>query len=323
MSRSSFLPAYYVRAGADVTFSADGAGPERRFRWRCNDRDLPGAEGPTLKLPNVGTIATGMYSIVADDSEGETCRDVANLTVVAETRFTEFAARGAAGEGPSALLLGFVIDGAGAKGLLLRGRAASEASRPEITLIGTEPIGGLQLPPGADDATLQTRLATGGYSLRVADAGPARAGAEAAIRDLDEGDDSAATIVNASVRGPIPPAGSLELEFTLAGTTAGTVLIRGIGPALKALFGVGDALSSARLELRNADGDLVGANEDWRPQSLLPEAFARCGAFNLSADGADAALLLTIPAGSYCAALTAPDGHAGVGLIEVYQVPTQ
>lgn len=323
MSHAVFLPAYYVRAGADVTFAAADADEAVELRWRCNGRELPGATGPTLALANVGTTASGTYSIVAANGDGETAADVATLTVVAETRFTGFAAAGRSGEGAHALLLGFVIDGAGGKQVCLSGGARACLSRPEISLIGESPIGDLPLPPGAEETTLVTRLETGGYTLRVAAANGVSPSAHAAIADSDAGERSGSAIVNASARGEVDPECALQLTFRVAGTTAATVLIRGIGPSLRSLFGLAEALDDVRLELRDDEGSLLDSNEGWRSEPLLHDAFARCGAFGLTDGSADAALLLTIPPGEYRARLAPAGNHRGIGLIEVYEVPSQ
>lgn len=306
-----------------MTFSAAEAPANGRLRWHCNGRLIAQAEGPTLMLANVGTIASGVYSIAVDGPDGAFEQEVANLTVVAETHFTDFAADGCSGSGARALILGFVIDGAGAKGVLLRGSASAGSAHPEITLLGTEPIGDLSLPPGTEEAALLTHLDTGGYTLRVTDPADALQMAHAGVIDADKGESSDAVIVNASARAFVTPDQSLQLAFALAGSTAGTVLIRGIGPSLRSLFGVTEALSQVRIELRDEEGALVRGNEDWQQEPQMAEAFARCGAFALKPDSVDAALLVTLSPGTYRANLTSQGAEGGIGLIEIYQVPTQ
>ena len=45
------------------------------------------------------------------------------------------------------------------------------------------------------------------------------------------------------------------------------------------------------------------------------------GAFAFPAGGKDAAVLLTLPPGSYTAQVSGVGGATGVGLVEVYEVP--
>ena len=105
--------------------------------------------------------------------------------------------------------------------------------------------------------------------------------------------------------------------FVVGGSAAQTVLIRGIGPALTS-FGLDGALASPRLRLFR-DGAVVAENSGWSKSSAdaveLSAAFARLGAFALPANSADAALLVTLPAGAYTLHV---DGGDGVALAEIY-----
>jgi hypothetical protein len=105
--------------------------------------------------------------------------------------------------------------------------------------------------------------------------------------------------------------------FVVGGSAAQTVLIRGIGPALTS-FGLDGALASPRLRLFR-DGAVVAENSGWSKSAAdageLSAAFARLGAFALPANSADAALLVTLPAGAYTLHV---DGGDGVALAEIY-----
>jgi len=107
--------------------------------------------------------------------------------------------------------------------------------------------------------------------------------------------------------------------FVVSGTSPKQVLVRGIGPALRE-FGVGNALSAAKLELFRGP-DSIASNAGW---SVAPNApaiatvSARVGAFPLPAGGRDAALLMTLPPGAYTTMLTGTGNTGGVSLIEIY-----
>ena len=105
--------------------------------------------------------------------------------------------------------------------------------------------------------------------------------------------------------------------FVVGGSAAQTVLIRGIGPALTS-FGLDGALASPRLRLFR-DGAVLAENSGWSKSAAdaveLSAAFARLGAFALPANSADAALLVTLPAGAYTLHV---DGGDGVALAEIY-----
>jgi septal ring-binding cell division protein DamX len=58
----------------------------------------------------------------------------------------------------------------------------------------------------------------------------------------------------------------------------------------------------------------------WNGDPTLAAAFTAAGAFPLASDSADAAMLVTLPAGSYTLQLSGQGGTTGVGLAEIYLV---
>ena len=127
-------------------------------------------------------------------------------------------------------------------------------------------------------------------------------------------------LVNLSTR--IPPTDT-STEPVIAGfvlAQPATVLLRGVGPAL-AQFGVPQPLDDPRIALvRQSDGAQLVANDDWSGADVAAAA-AKVGAFALTAGSRDAALLVTLPAGSYTVHLSGAAGSIGTALIEVYLVP--
>ncbi len=111
--------------------------------------------------------------------------------------------------------------------------------------------------------------------------------------------------------------------FVIAGTESKTVLVRGVGPALRT-FGVTTALASPRLELmRSGSSTPLATNSGWSAaanSAELAAAASRSGAFALAAGSADAALIATLSPGTYTAVVTAATGQAGVALVEVYDL---
>ncbi|HEY3757877.1 MAG TPA: hypothetical protein VGL42_17105 [Opitutaceae bacterium] len=323
MSRSHFLPAYYVRAGSEVTFTASLPEIVERVRWRRDGRELKGAAGTVLTLANVSTLATGTYSLAVCESGSEAVSEVATLTVVTESHFSEISAQACAGNAAKALHLGFVLDGAGGTSVLVRGTSDAPAADFEVTLFGSKPIGQLPVAPGASETTLITDLETGRYSMIVAEKADRPARSSAAVADLSR-PGALANLVNASARGLVEPGCPLQIEFSLAGTTAGTILVRGVGPSLNSVFGLEQALNRALLEVRDDQGELLASNDGWRGEIDLADAFQRCGAFGIAVDALDAAVVLTLQPGRYRVTLASgPPAEAGLGLIEIYEVPSQ
>lgn len=109
--------------------------------------------------------------------------------------------------------------------------------------------------------------------------------------------------------------------FVIDGLEAKPVLIRAIGPALRA-FGIGDPVAAPRLELLQGQSP-VGSNAGWSGGGTAGEiaaAAARAGAFALATGSADAAILTTLVPGAYSAVVSAADGRPGIGLVEVYDL---
>lgn len=127
-------------------------------------------------------------------------------------------------------------------------------------------------------------------------------------------------LVNLSTRTTLTAAQpSFAVGFVVSGIRPKAVLVRGIGPALGA-FGVSGALPAPRLEVFRGSTSIATATE-WglSPNAAaIPAVAAQVGAFALAPGSRDAALLLTLEAGSYSAVLSGRDGALGAALVEVY-----
>ena len=93
------------------------------------------------------------------------------------------------------------------------------------------------------------------------------------------------------------------------------IVARGIGPSLTA-SGVPNALANPNLELRDSNGALVMANNDWQDS---PAQAAELTAANLApTNQLESALAATLPPGAYTALLSGRNNTTGIGLVEVY-----
>jgi hypothetical protein len=103
--------------------------------------------------------------------------------------------------------------------------------------------------------------------------------------------------------------------FILGGSGEDRIVVRALGPSLTAV-GVANALADPRLELRDSDGALVAANNDWQDN---PAAAGELIAANLSpTNPLESGLAVTLPPGLYTALLFGVNNSAGIGLVEVY-----
>ena len=105
--------------------------------------------------------------------------------------------------------------------------------------------------------------------------------------------------------------------FILGGSQSAThVAIRGIGPSL-GQFGINNPLPDPTLELHDANGALLIANDNWLDDSV--------SAAQLTANGLalsntkESGIFTTLPAGQFTAILAGKNG-GGIGVVEVYNL---
>ena len=130
-------------------------------------------------------------------------------------------------------------------------------------------------------------------------------------------------LVNLSARARVEPGeGVMVMGFVVVGEGTTTLLLRGIGPSLQQ-FGLTDWLRDPTIELY-AGGSRIASNSDWRAGdqaeiNRLEEARLAVGAFALTS-ASDAALLVTLPAGSYTLQVRGTGTDSGIALAEIHEV---
>jgi hypothetical protein len=110
--------------------------------------------------------------------------------------------------------------------------------------------------------------------------------------------------------------------FVVAGAAHKRMLLRAVGPTL-AGFGVADALADPVLNLYSGS-TVIATNDRWSAgpaPAALAAASTRVGAFALTANSEDAALLITVAPGAYTAEVRGKGTATGVALLEIYEVP--
>ena len=103
--------------------------------------------------------------------------------------------------------------------------------------------------------------------------------------------------------------------FIVYGTGQKKIAVRAMGPSLTAA-GVSGTLSDPILELRDAAGNIVLSNDNWR--SAQQDAIIAAGV--APASDLESALIVTIDPGAYTAIVRGVGNVTGVGLVEVYDV---
>ena len=105
--------------------------------------------------------------------------------------------------------------------------------------------------------------------------------------------------------------------FILGGgdTSDDGIVVRGLGASLGAL-GVANALANPNLELRDSDGALVAANNDWQDDAAQAAELIAAGL--APGNNLESGLAIALPPGLYTALLSGMNNGSGVGLVEVY-----
>jgi hypothetical protein len=153
------------------------------------------------------------------------------------------------------------------------------------------------LNPGAYTAILRGKNNTSGVAL-------------VEVYDLSQA--VPAKLANISTRALVSTGDNVVIAgFTLGGNSGDVrIVVRGVGPA-----GVPNPLADPRLELRDANGALIGSNNDWQDDPAQASALTTAGL--APPNILDAAIVATLPPGAYTALLA---GGTGVGVVEVYDL---
>jgi hypothetical protein len=101
--------------------------------------------------------------------------------------------------------------------------------------------------------------------------------------------------------------------FIITGVAPKKVILRAIGPSLQ---GLDDALADPILELRDAAGELITSNDNWRDNAASASALTTIGL--APADDAESALIVTLLPGQYTTIVRGNDGATGTALVEAY-----
>jgi len=172
------------------------------------------------------------------------------------------------------------------------------------------------IPPTNDlESAIDTTLNPGAYTAIVR--GKNGSSGVGLIEVYDLSQFVLAKLANISTRASVGTGSNIVIAgFVLGGHNGNDrIVVRGIGPSLSA-FGVDNALADPTLELRNSDGALLLANNDW--QDDLGQAAELVTAGLAPTNILESGIVTTLSPGSYTALLAGVNNGIGVGLVEVY-----
>jgi hypothetical protein len=244
-------------------------------------------------------------------------------------------------------IAGFVLSGSGTKPMLVRAVGPGLApfgvngvlTDPSLTLVSGPTtvatndnwvatdaaafaaVGAFGLASGSKDAALKATLAEGAYSAVVGAGG----GSGVTLLETYDTDPNATSpvLVNASTRAFVGTGENVLIPgFVVSGPGTVKLLIRAAGPAL-AGFGLSGVLTDPQITLYSG-ANAIGSNDNWSSATNATEvaaAAASAGAFAFATGSKDAALLVTLGAGSYSATVSGVGNTTGTALVEIYVVP--
>jgi hypothetical protein len=100
-------------------------------------------------------------------------------------------------------------------------------------------------------------------------------------------------------------------------STLNKIVVRGIGPSLaSATLPASAVLADPTLELRDTNGTLILANNDWQDNAVQAAEIAAAGL--APSNNLESAIAATLSPGLYTALLAGKDFGTGIGLVEIY-----
>lgn len=172
------------------------------------------------------------------------------------------------------------------------------------------------IPPRDNlESAIVATLAPGNYTAIVSGENGTAGVGLVEVYDLDAAGNS--RVANISTRGAVGTANDVMIGGFILGNNSGSakVILRGLGPTL-VNSGINGVLADPTLELRNGNGELIRANNNWKDTQQAEVQATQIA----PANDFESAIVATLAPGSYTAILAGSNGGTGVGLVELYQL---
>ena len=246
--------------------------------------------------------------------------------------------------GDRIMIGGFIVTGSAPKKVAIRGIGPSLANSglgdvladPTLELRDSAsvliqnddwldgPFGGEELaalglaPQHIKESGIVATLAPGDYTVLVAGKNQTSGVGLVEIYDVD----TAATsqLANISTRGFVQTADKVMIGGFILGQGSGSanVVVRALGPSLSQ-SGLSNVLADPTLELRDSNGALLIANDNWQDNPTSAAQLVARG-FALP-NSLESGIFASLPPGRFTAILAGKNGSTGLGLVEIYNVP--
>lgn len=267
---------------------------------------------------------------------------VYRLSILPPRQLVNISTRLRVQNGDSSLIGGFIVTGNAPKKVLVRAIGPSlqqqgvadvlnnpvlELRGPDGSLISQNDdwkesqradIEATLLAPSDDrESAIIATLTPGGYTAVITGKDGATGTGLVEVYDVNAAADS--KLANISTRGLVQTGDNILIGGLIVGDGGGAakVIVRALGPSLQQA-GVADALADPILELRNGNGDLIVANDNWQDD---PDQAAEITAAGIPpSNSRESAIATELPAGANTMVVRGKENTTGVGLIEVYNI---
>ena len=128
---------------------------------------------------------------------------------------------------------------------------------------------------------------------------------------------AASQLANIRTRGFVQTGDNVMIGGFILGHGSANVAVRGLGPSLSQ-SGLSNVLADPTLELRNSNGMLLIANDNWQDDLI---SAAQLTAHGLAPQNSlESGIFASLPPGAFTAILAGKNGGTGIGLVEIYNV---
>jgi hypothetical protein len=329
------------------------AGDTIQFRWRFTSDPATAFKGfylddiavTNIRLPNScvpGAAPTPTATATASPTATATATPTATPTPSPATQAVNLSTRMRAEPGDNAGIGGFIITGSAPKHVLIRaigpsltkfGFSASEVlADPTLELHGEGSFGTIKnnnwrdtqeaqikadgVPPTEDlESAIDATLSPGSYTAIVQGNSGGSGVGLVEVYDLDTA--AASKLANLSTRAFVRTGSNVVIAGFILGNNQGVdrVVVRGLGPSLST-SGVQNALQDPTLELRDQNGVLLQADNDWQDNAAQATEITAAGL--APSNPKESAIAAILPPGLYTAILAGANNGTGIGLVEVY-----
>jgi len=320
-----------VLASAELYDPASGT-------WSSTGKLATARKGCTATL-----LPNGKVLIAAGVGHSGDVLASAELYDTPASRLVNFSTRGFVQTGNEVLIGGFIVTGASPKQVILRALGPTLGQPPfnvpnalpdtvldvynanNVLITSNDNWGSAAnaaaisasgfAPPNSLESAILTTLSPGNYTAIVRGANNESCVALVEGYDLDTA--AVSTFANISTRGFVQSGDNVMIAGVIVqGPDSENVMIRGLGPTLgQPPFNVSNVLPDPFLDLRDANGNPMMANDNWGTAS---NAAAISSSGYAPPNSLEAAILITLAPGNYTAILSGVNRTSGVGLVEVY-----